>query len=169
MGPATAARRARWGRCAGAPAARGASRRRRRRHRAARLPCPVRPPWPGLASPRLASAWAPAASGHLFGGLASWRARRQPGAVWRSRSVRTPRRGPRGGEEERSGGGPGAQHRAQAAGGGAGRGAREASAAARPLGSPRGDAHRSPRRWVWAGTGQGASSSSNPLALELQR
>lgn len=48
-------------------------------------------------------------------------------------------------------------------------GRREASAAARPLGSPRGDAHRSPRRWVWAGTGQGASSSSNPLALELQR
>lgn len=129
----------------------------------------VQPGRLGLASPRLASAWAPAASGHLFGGLASWRARRRPGAVWRSRSVRTPRRGPRGGEEERSGGGPGAQHRAQAAGGGAGRGAREASAAARLLGSPRGDAHRSPRRWVWTGTGQGASSSSNPLALELRR
>lgn len=42
-------RRARWGRCAGAPAARGAS---RRPHRAARLPCPARPPSPGLACPR---------------------------------------------------------------------------------------------------------------------
>lgn len=53
-----------------------------------------------FAWPRLSPAWAPAASGHLFGVLASWRARRRPGAVWRSRSVGTPRRGPRGREEE---------------------------------------------------------------------
>lgn len=39
----------------------------------------------------------------------------------------------------------------------------------RPLGSPRGDAHRSPRRWAGAGAGAGqGASSSSPLAGELR-
>lgn len=122
LGRATV-RRARWGRCAGTPAARGAS---RRRHGAARLPCPARPPSPGLACPRPGRLQPPATCsaswrlGALGGGPGPCGARAQSGL--------------RGGDCEagrRSSGGPGAQHRAQAAGGGAGRGAREASAAAR--------------------------------------
>lgn len=116
--------------------------------------------WPRLSPP--VPARAPAASGHLFGVSASWRARQRPGAVWRSSSVGTPRRGRRGREEEQRRAGRTApraggrrRHRA---------GRPEASAAARPLGSPHGYARRSPRRCAWASAGQGASSSS-PLAV----
>lgn len=159
LGPATV-RRARWGRCAGAPAARGAS---RRRLGVARLPCPARPPSPGLACPPPGRLQPPATCseswrlGALGDGQGPCSARAQSGLRGRDREA-----------GRRSSGGPGAQHRAQAAGGGAGRGAREASAAARQLGSPHGDAHRSPRRCAWAGSGQGASSSG-PLAVELRR
>lgn len=109
-----------------------------------------------LASP--GPARAPAASGHLFGVLASWRAQRRPRAVWRSRSVGTPRRGRRGREEEQRRAGRTApraggrrRRRAGRPGGLGGCG---------PLGSPQGDARRSPRRCAWAGAGQGASSTS---------
>lgn len=117
-----------------------------------------------LASP--VHARAPAASGHLFVVSASWRARRRPGAVWRSRSVGTPRRGRRGREEEQQRAGrtaprAGGRRRRRA-------GRPEASAAAGPLGSPHGDARRSPRRCAWASAGQGASSSS-PLAVGCSR